>query len=251
MNIKIINNAKEAIGIAVVIDVFRAFTVEPYLIKNGAEKLITVGDKQLAYDYKKKNNNCILIGERDGVMLPEFDYGNSPSQIKNVDFSGKIIIHTTSCGTQGIARSVNAKEIITGSLVNIKAIAKYIKNQNAEDVSLVCLCKSNETPFAEDVLCAQYIKSLLENKPFDIKEKIEELKTINNSGAKFFNEEKQDVFPRQDFYLCTELDKFDFIIRANKENDFYYMEKIEVKDKSTTDKDKIEEIRKDEDCIEI
>ena len=44
MNAKIINNAKEATGIAVIIDVFRAFTVEPYIINNGAKKLIPVGD---------------------------------------------------------------------------------------------------------------------------------------------------------------------------------------------------------------
>ena len=108
MNIKIVNNAKLATGLAVVIDVFRAFTVEPYLINNGAKKLIPVGDVQISYDYKKKDNNFILVGERNGIMLPGFDYGNSPSQIENINFSGKTIIHTTSCGTQGIINSVNA-----------------------------------------------------------------------------------------------------------------------------------------------
>ena len=76
---------------------------------------------QIAYNYKKKDNNFILIGERNGIILPGFDYGNSPSQIENIDFSGKTVIHTTSCGTQGIAGAINAKEIITGSLVNAKA----------------------------------------------------------------------------------------------------------------------------------
>ena len=50
MNIKIVDNAKLATGLAVIIDVFRAFTVEPYLISNGAQKLIPVADKQIAYD---------------------------------------------------------------------------------------------------------------------------------------------------------------------------------------------------------
>ena len=51
MNVKIlhmIEGAKEATGIAVIIDVFRAFTVEAYLMNNGAEKLIPVGDAQIA-----------------------------------------------------------------------------------------------------------------------------------------------------------------------------------------------------------
>lgn len=127
MNIKIIHDANEATGLAIIIDVFKAFTVEPYIINNGAQKLIPVGDMQIAYDYKKKDKNCILIGERNGIKLPDFDYGNSPSQIENVDFTGKTVIHTTSCGTQGIVRAVNAKEIVTGSLVNAKAIVQYIK----------------------------------------------------------------------------------------------------------------------------
>ena len=44
MNIKIVNNAKDATGLAVIIDVFRAFTLEPYLIHNGAKKIVPVGD---------------------------------------------------------------------------------------------------------------------------------------------------------------------------------------------------------------
>ena len=32
MNVKIVHDAKQATGLAVIIDVFRAFTVEPYLI---------------------------------------------------------------------------------------------------------------------------------------------------------------------------------------------------------------------------
>ena len=36
--------------------------------------------------------------------------------------AGKTVIHTTSAGTQGIANALNASEIITGSLVNAKAI---------------------------------------------------------------------------------------------------------------------------------
>ena len=123
MNIKIlhmIDGAKEATGITVIIDVFRAFTVEAYLISNNAYKLIPVGDMNIAYSYKENNNECILIGERQGKMLPGFDYGNSPSQVKNVDFKGKTIIHTTSAVNQVIANSKNATEILTVSILNAK-----------------------------------------------------------------------------------------------------------------------------------
>ena len=218
MNIKIVNDAEHATGLAVIIDVFRAFTVEPYLINNGAKKLIPVGDMQIAYDYKKKDSNFILIGERNGIILPDFDYGNSPSQIENVDFSGKTVIHTTSCGTQGIVKAINAKEIITGSLVNAQAMVRYIFKNKIDEISLVALCRPGEHPSDEDILCARYINSLLENKTIsNMKEEIEKLKTT--SGSKFFNKLKQKDFPERDFYLCTEINKFDFVLKVKKDQE--------------------------------
>ena len=229
MNIRIlhlIEGAKKASGLTVIIDVFRAFTVEAYLVNNGAERIYPVGDKQLAYDLKKRDNSLILIGERDGVMLPGFDFGNSPSQIENIDFSGKTVIHTTSAGTQGIANAVNAKEIITGSLVNAKAIARYIKDGGYTDISLVCMGLNGVRPIEEDTLCANYIKCLLEGGNMELAPEIEKLKVT--SGAKFFDPTLQSVFPERDFYLSTAVDKFDFVLRLVKsDNGLDYIEKIE------------------------
>ena len=229
MKVKIVHNPKEATGLAIIIDVFRAFTVEPYLIYNSAEKIIPVGDKEIAYNLKEKNKDYILIGERNGIKLPGFDFGNSPSEIKNIDFSKKVIIHTTSCGTQGIVNAMNANEIITGSLVNAKAIVKYIKQNNFKEVSIVSMSRPNENPTDEDDLCAQYLKSLLENKVIEnLEEKIEKLKLT--SGKKFFDNNNEKTFPKEDFYLCTEINKFNFILRVKKDiNGMLYMEKIEIR----------------------
>jgi len=230
MDIKILHmveGAKSATGITVIIDVFRAFTVEAYLMNNGAKKLIPVGDMQIAYDYKEKDNSCILVGERHGKILPGFDYGNSPSQIKDVNFGGKTVIHTTSAGTQGIANAKNADEVLTGSLVNAKAIAQYIKNKNPKEVSLVCMGLEAKSQTEEDNLCAYYIKSILEGQPMELDQEVEKLKAT--SGAKFFDKAQQDVFPEQDFYLSTEVDKFNFVLKVNKDNNgMNYIEKIDL-----------------------
>lgn len=230
MNINILHmveGAKEATGIAVIIDVFRAFTVETYIMNNGAKILMPVGDMKIAYDYKEQNKSCILIGERHGKILPGFDYGNSPSQIKNVDFSGKTVIHTTSAGTQGIDNAKNADEVLTGSLVNAKAIAEYIRRKNPKEISLVCMGLEAKAQTEEDNLCAYYIKNLLENNEIDIKEEIEKLKLT--SGAKFFDKNQQDVFPEEDFYLSTEIDKYNFVLKVEKDdNGMNYIKKINM-----------------------
>ena len=219
MNVKIfhlVEGAKQATGLTVIIDVFRAFTVEAYLMAGGAEKIIPVGDINLAYQYKREHPEYILVGERHGKICEGFDYGNSPSQISGADFSGKTVIHTTSAGTQGIANAFGASEILTGSLTNAKAVAAYIKAQNPKEVSLVCMGLEAKAETEEDTLCANYIKSLLEGTSIDLEKEVQSLKFT--SGAKFFDEAQKEVFPEEDFYLSTQVDKFPFVLKLVKDD---------------------------------
>ena len=228
MNIQIlqmIEGAKKAHGLTVVIDVFRAFSMEAYMMDMGAEKIIPIGDVNLAYKLKEENPDMILAGERHGKILPGFDVGNSPWELSKMDIKGKTVVHTTSAGTQGIANAVNASEIIGGSLVTARAVAEYIKKSGATDVSLVCMGLEAISETEEDTLCAEYIKSLLLGAEIDMEKEIENLKIT--SGAKFFDKTQNDVFPEADFYMCTEVDKFNFVLRLKRSNDgIDYMEKI-------------------------
>ena len=227
MNVRIlqlIEGARQATGTTVVIDVFRAFSVEAYSLARGAKKIIPVGDSALAYKLKEENPDMILAGERHGKILPGFDTGNSPSQLLSLDAAGKTVVHTTSAGTQGIANAVNATEILGASLLTAKATAEYIKRSGAQDVSLVCMGLEALAPTEEDTLCAEYIKSLLEGTSIDMAPRIEELKYA--SGAKFFDPAQAEVFPEADFHMCVELDKFDFALRLVTGADgIRYMEK--------------------------
>lgn len=231
MNIEILHmveGAKQARGIAVIIDVFRAFTVETYLMRNNAARIIPVGDVEIARNYKKEHPDAILCGERKGIIIEGFDYGNCPSDLENVDLTGKTVVHTTSAGTQGIANAIHADEIISGSLVNASAVAAYIKQKNPENVSLVCMGLMANKQTDEDNLCGEYIKSLLEDAPLpDIYERMEALKYT--SGAKFFDPERQHIFPQRDFELCTNLNSVPFVLRLkNSPDGLHYMERIDV-----------------------
>lgn len=222
-----IDGARKATGLTVIIDVFRAYSMEAYLFAKGAKAIIPVGDEKLAYKLKEQHPDMLLAGERHGAILPGFDTGNSPSQLAGLDVQGKTVIHTTSAGTQGIANAIHAEEILGGSLVNALATARYIKKRHPKQISLVCMGLEAVAQTEEDNLCAEYIKCLLEGKTIDMQAEIESLKTT--SGAKFFDKEQNQVFPEKDFYMCTELDKFDFVLRLEKGDDgFNYMRKYEV-----------------------
>ena len=221
-----IDGAKAAKGLTVIIDVFRAFSLEAYLFDMGAEKIYPIGDADLAYAMKEKNPDYILAGERGGKIMPGFDLGNSPAQAEELSILGKTVVHTTSAGTQGIANATGADEILGGSLLTAKAIAKYIMNSGAEDVSLVCMGLAGVEETEEDTLCARYIKSIIEGGEIDFEREIDILK--KTSGAKFFDPEQSEVFPQKDFEMCTIVDKFDFVVKLVKDAEIPYTVKLKV-----------------------
>lgn len=215
MNIRIlelIEGAQAARGLTVIIDVFRAMTVEAYVINNGAKDLIPMGSIEDAYRYRDEHPGTLLMGERGGKKCEGFDFGNSPTAVKDFDFTGKTVVHTTSAGTQGIANAIHASEILTGSMVNAKAIAEYIKKSGADEVSLVCMGLAGVKNTVEDRMCAEYIKAMVEGTSFAPAPWVEKCKT--DDGKKFFDPEKQEVFPETDFHLSVEADRFDFVLRV-------------------------------------
>lgn len=213
--LELIEGAKHAEGLTVVIDVFRAFSLECYLFARGAREILPVGDINEAYALKREDPARILIGERHGKKCEGCDFGNSPSQTEGCDFTGRTVVHTTSAGTQGVANAVHADEIITGSLVNARAIAAYIRARAPRVVSLVAMGTDGVTSAAEDVLCAQYIRGLLIGEPLDIRTRAAELRT--GAGRKFFNPDTQEIFPAADFAMCVDCDRFPFVIRIERD----------------------------------
>jgi len=227
MNIKIlhlIEGARAARGLTVVIDVFRAFSVACYAFDRGAERIIPVGDIDIAYALKKAHPEYILIGERNERKAIGFDFGNSPTHILHENFTGKTLVHTTSAGTQGLVNAMNADEVLTGSFVNADAIIRYIQNSCPSEVSLVCMGYSAQYPVEEDTYCAEYIKNKLEDKEIDFQSMKQKIKS--GSGKRFFEDQKQDFAPSTDFELCLELNRFNFIIRLYKEFGNVYLKRI-------------------------
>ena len=151
---------------------------------------------------------------RKGKSLPGFDYGNSPTEIEAIDFSGKTIIQTTSAGTQGFANAKEADELISGSFVNAGAIVSYIKEKAPERVSLVCMGTWAVTPADEDRLCAEYIADQLNSKKLSREDVYNKLKVAKT--AKIFFDPDIKWAPEKDFDLCLNIGLCDFVLKAEK-----------------------------------
>ena len=212
----LIDGAKQAEGLTVIIDVFRAFSLETYLYDMGAELIRPIGTIEEAFKLKETTLNSLLFGERNGIKVEGFDFGNSPSSVNSEIVKGKTILHTTSAGTQGVVNATNATQILAGSLVNARAIAEYIIETQPEVVSLVSMGWNAEELAEEDELCAEYIKSILDDEEItNMDERVAALQF--KGGEHFFNPETQHIFPEPDFWMCIKYDLFPYVLEITKD----------------------------------
>ena len=225
--LQLLEGAARARGLTVIIDVLRAFSLECYLSHRGAAELRPAATLEEAFAWRRRDPEVLLVGERGGAKCEGFDYGNSPSGIPAEAVRGRRIIHTTSAGTQGVVRAVHAEEIVSGSLVNAAAVAAYLRRRDPEEVSLVCMGNAGVREAPEDLLCAEYIRSLVLGEPFpELERRIGELRY--RGGAHFFNPATQDIYPEPDFWLCVRHDLFPFVLRAERDALGLRMERMDV-----------------------
>jgi 2-phosphosulfolactate phosphatase len=224
---KFLEGAAKAEGLTVIIDVFRAYTTAAYLFANQAEKIFIVSKVETARTLKEELDNPVLIGERKGIKIEDFDFNNSPYFISQNDFAGRKIILSTSAGTKGIIAAKNAAEIITGSFVNIKATAEYIKRKNPELVSLVAMGNNGVTEADEDNLYSQELEKILKAEKALTEAEIKK-KLRSPAGDRFFKKETQSEMPKEDFDYSLNINKFDFVIKADKKEDDIYQLKKKV-----------------------
>ena len=215
MNIVIndfVAGAREAQGIAVIIDVFRAFSLAAYAHAAGAAAIYPVADIDQARQLKRDSPARLLLGERHAQPPPDFDGGNSPAQLARWDLRGRELIHTTHAGTQGLTNAVLADEVITGALVNAAAIVGYLRQRSPQQVTLVRMGYAAQERCMEDDLCAELLVARLRRQPFDTTTIRERLRDAP-AAAKFFDPACSEYAPEADFDLCTQVDHFDFVLR--------------------------------------
>lgn len=212
-----IAGAREAEGITVIIDVFRAFSTACYCLNAGARRIVPVSGIEEALTLKERLAGSVLVGERGGRKLESFDFGNSPTELLHANLRGKDVIQTTHSGTQGVVNAVQADEVLTGAFVNARATTRHILSRKPAVVTLVRMGWQAETPTDEDDLCAEYLESLLLGRDF-AEDSVLPLLKASPCSARFFDPDKP-WSPSTDFDLCLRLNRFDFAVAAETAED--------------------------------
>jgi 2-phosphosulfolactate phosphatase len=137
-------------SIVVIIDILRATSAICTAFANGVSSIIPVETVEEAKEYK--NRGYLIAAERDGYVLDFADFGNSPFNFTRERVEGKNIVYSTTNGTMIIKMASSAGKIVTGSFLNISALAEWIISQES-DVVLFCAGWKNRFNL-EDTICA-------------------------------------------------------------------------------------------------
>ena len=211
----LIEGAERASGIAVIIDVFRAFTVEAVAFQRGAKKIILVSTPQEAISLRQNGIVDLCVGELHGRRPDGFDFNNSPYEISQTDLNGKTLAHSTMAGTVGVNAARNADLVYVASLVIARATADAILRDSPELVTIVAMGDAGKDRTDEDEQCALYIRNLLEGRQPD-SQAVRSLIISGNHSAKY-EDPAQPHFHPEDRRAALEIDSASFAIRVLRE----------------------------------
>jgi len=145
--------------IVVVIDIFRASSSIVYGLDNGALEIIPVSTLQECLSYSREE--YLLAAERDGKVMPGFDFGNSPFSYTREKVEGKRIVLTTTNGTHAIDLSRKSDKVLIGAFFNLDALCEILIQWD-KDVILLCAGWKNKFNL-EDTLFGGAVVKILGN----------------------------------------------------------------------------------------
>ena len=217
----LLTGAAEASGIAIIIDVLRAFTCSALMFRYGIRDLALVRTPEEALAFRRADPDCLVAGEVKGRRVDGFDVGNSPAEVVakgEAVFSGRGVAARSSAGTQGVlAAASRAQQVILGSYLNAAATAAYIRDSarvdalvHGEDVTVTLVAMGFEgvRPSIEDERCADYLQHLLIGTPYDHLQAVWDCLHDDEIAASLRGE--HDYRPREDIILALQRDVLNF-----------------------------------------
>jgi 2-phosphosulfolactate phosphatase len=132
--------AREHKAVAVVVDALRASATITFLLQGGAAEVLVVKEVGEAYAYREAHPDTLLVGERGGLKVDGFDFGNSPTEIRRADVRGKQVAFTSTTGAQRLVDCLGASAIVVGTPINASAVARQVSALAlAENVPVVII----------------------------------------------------------------------------------------------------------------
>jgi 2-phosphosulfolactate phosphatase len=141
----------------VVVDILRATSCMVTALAHGVAGIKPFA--QLEDCLAMKANGYFTAGERNGEKVEGFDLGNSPFEYMDENLKGKRIAFTTTNGTQAIARSEGAKQILIGAFLNLTSVAEALKRSD-QPVLIVCAAWKGKVNLEDTLFAGALVEKL-------------------------------------------------------------------------------------------
>jgi 2-phosphosulfolactate phosphatase len=141
----------------VVVDILRATSCMTTAFAHEIQSITPFA--QLPECLALRSDGYVTAGERDGKKVDGFDLGNSPFEYMNPLLKGKKIAFTTTNGTQAIAKSAGARDIVIASFLNLTAVVDYLR-QVSTDVLIVCSGWKGKVNLEDTVFAGALVENL-------------------------------------------------------------------------------------------
>ena len=208
-----LKGAATAGGLAIVIDVLRAFTVSAWALAGGAGECLLVAAIEDARALARGIPGSVISAEIDGLPIAGISISNSPTQVAAADLRGRTLVQRSSAGTQCTALAADvADAVLASSLVVASATVRRIQELDPAVVTFIASGTDHGHP--EDTACAEYMAALLEGRQPDLAALLLPLRESERWSRILAGE--VPGFPPTDLELALGPDRFDFAMQCEK-----------------------------------
>lgn len=134
----------------VVLDVLRASTTIIAALASGCPFVIPVETPEEARAAAKARG-ALLGGERGGLKIEGFDFGNSPLEYTAGRIRNRPLAFTTTNGTRAIRACTASARLYVAAFVNA-GVVRVLLERETRDIAIVCAGTRGE-PSIEDTVC--------------------------------------------------------------------------------------------------
>ncbi len=211
-------------GVAVVIDVLRAFSTAAWAFGLGAERIVLSDDLDEALALKASIPRALAL--KDAEPAEGFELSNSPVELQAYgNLAGRTIVQKTTAGTVGAVAAKAAEQLYCAAFLTAGATANEIRDSGAAEVYYVVTGSSGTAE--EDRACAEYIAALVEEPGVDSAPFLRRARESN--AARIIRRRVEAGTPgvhERDISACLEADRFDFAMRARDEDGLLVLRRL-------------------------
>jgi 2-phosphosulfolactate phosphatase len=201
-------------GVAVVIDVLRAFSFAAYALAAGADRLILMDD--LDETLRLARSIPGALAAKDGVPAEGFELFNSPGELlERDDIAGSVIVQRTTAGTIGATAARHGEHMYCSSFVVAGATADRVRALAPARVTFVITGGGGRSD--DDLACAEYLRERIEGRTPDPEPYLRRVDVVG-AGLREGVARGYKGVHRDDVELCCAVDRFSFALRASNED---------------------------------